>query len=92
MIIGGVTWGGANPGDFLPLGTHFMAFVPNGRAENPYTKDNWEGKGVKPDVDVDPAKAINRAHRLAVAEQLKTVQGPAKQGLENLLKRLEAEG
>lgn len=91
-IIGGVTWGGANPGDFLPLGSHFMAFVPNGRAENPYTKDNWEGKGVKPDVEVDPAKAINRAHRLAVAEQLKTVQGPAKQGLENLLKRLEAEG
>jgi hypothetical protein len=91
-VIGGVTWGGANPGAFVPLGSHFMAFVPNGRAENPYTKDNWEGKGVKPDVEVDPAKAINRAHRLAISEQLKTVQGPPKQGLENLLKRLEAEG
>lgn len=34
-IIGESTWGGANPGDFIPIDQHFVIFVPDGAAVNP---------------------------------------------------------
>ncbi len=66
MIIGTSTWGGANPGDVVRLGDHFACFIPVGRAENPYTKTNWEGIGVQPDLKVDADKALGEAHGLAL--------------------------
>ncbi len=65
-IVGGTTWGGANPGDFLPIDRHFAVFVPTGAAVNPISKTNWEGVGVTPDVAVDPAIALETARRLAL--------------------------
>lgn len=66
-IIGEVTGGGANPGEGIRLGPHFTAFIPTGRAVNPITGTNWEGVGVKPDIEVPSdqalAVALARANR-----------------------------
>jgi hypothetical protein len=60
-VIGEVTGGGANPTGPVPLGNGLMAMVPFGRAENPITKTNWEGRGVQPDVPVPAADAFKTA-------------------------------
>lgn len=69
-IVGKPTGGGANPNAAYDLGQGFTAFVPNGAAQNPFTGTNWEGVGVKPDVDVDPSKSLDAAHRLALQAAL----------------------
>lgn len=69
-ILGENTWGGANPGGVVRLNDHFSVFVPSGRAINPYTKTNWEGTGVDPDIRVDPKEALSAAHKLAVEKLL----------------------
>jgi len=70
ILVGTSTWGGANPGGMVRLDDHFGAFIPMGRAINPYTHTNWEGTGVEPDVHVDADKALDTAHRLAVEKLL----------------------
>ncbi|HKS28084.1 MAG TPA: S41 family peptidase [Pyrinomonadaceae bacterium] len=65
-IVGEVTGGGANPNTFVRIGNHFMLSVPIGRAINPITKTNWEGVGVKPDVEVSQEQALKTAHSLAL--------------------------
>ncbi|MGE0353706.1 MAG: S41 family peptidase [Gemmatimonadales bacterium] len=62
-LIGEVTAGGANPGGTVRLDNHFEAFIPTGRAVNPITGTNWEGVGVKPDVAVPAAEALEAAVR-----------------------------
>jgi hypothetical protein len=64
-IVGETTGGGANPGRGVPLPYELTLFVPTGRAINPITKTNWEGVGVKPDVAVPAADALEVALRLA---------------------------
>jgi C-terminal processing protease CtpA/Prc len=57
-IVGETTGGGANPGGGNRLSEHFFAFIPTGRAVNPYTKTNWEGTGVEPDVKTSADAAL----------------------------------
>ncbi|HEY3675468.1 MAG TPA: S41 family peptidase [Candidatus Tumulicola sp.] len=66
MLIGATTGGGANPGDFVRLSDHFSIFVPYGYARNPYTKTNWEGVGVVPDVPTSGADALLDAYKRAL--------------------------
>jgi Peptidase family S41/N-terminal domain of Peptidase_S41 in eukaryotic IRBP len=66
VIVGGVTGGAGNPGDFVELGHGFSVFVPEGYVHNAVTGGNWEGVGVKPDVDVPPNQALIVAERMAV--------------------------
>ncbi|HEY1428730.1 MAG TPA: S41 family peptidase [Candidatus Tumulicola sp.] len=66
LLIGATTGGGANPGDFVRLSDHFSIFVPFGYARNPYTKTNWEGVGVAPDVATTPAAALLEGYRRAL--------------------------
>lgn len=63
-IVGEVTLGGANPGDVFDLGDGFSIFIPKGRAVNPITHSNWEGVGVKPDIEVPSGNALITAQRL----------------------------
>jgi hypothetical protein len=65
-IVGEATGGGAHPGGGRPLGDGFGAFVPTGRAINPYSKKNWEGDGVQPDVPVPADQALAQAKVLAL--------------------------
>ncbi|MDQ3245779.1 MAG: S41 family peptidase, partial [Pseudomonadota bacterium] len=84
-VVGEPTWGGANPGDFLPIDQHFAIFVPTGAAVNPISKTNWEGVGVKPDVPVVGAAALDTAHRLAVQKLLTSAKGERAQELQRAL-------
>lgn len=68
-LVGQITGGGANPtsspmGD--NLGHGFSAVIPTGYVENPVTKSNWEGAGVKPDVEVPAGQALDKAWALAI--------------------------
>ena len=75
-IIGETTGGGANPGGEQQITDHFSAFIPTGRAINPITKTNWEGTGIKPDVDVTAEKAFKIAHMTAMKKVLEKVTDP----------------
>jgi hypothetical protein len=75
-IVGETTGGGAHPGKGHRINDHFMMFVPTGRAINPVTKTNWEGTGVKPDVEVPAEKALETAHSKA-REKLQDREGKA---------------
>jgi opacity protein-like surface antigen len=87
IVVGSATWGGANPGGIFPIDDHFAMFVPTGAAVNPVSKTNWEGSGVKPDVAVDPAIALETARRLALEKLVLTA--PAERAAE-LRKLLQA--
>ena len=73
-IIGEVTGGGANPGGMFPAGNGLAVFIPTGRAINPITKTNWEGVGVKPNIEVPADDALNKALENAVPEAEKYKQ------------------
>jgi hypothetical protein len=62
-LVGETTGGGANPGQSVPIGHGVMAFIPTGRAESPVTGSNWEGRGVRPDLEVPDADALAAALR-----------------------------
>ncbi|HUO85720.1 MAG TPA: S41 family peptidase [Thermoanaerobaculia bacterium] len=66
VVVGEVTAGGGQPGREVRITEHFAAFMPTGRAVNPITNTNWEGKGIQPDVAVDEEEATATAHRLAL--------------------------
>jgi len=76
-IIGETTGGGAHPGSVMPVVDRFTMFVPTGKAINPITKTNWEGTGVKPDIEVKAADALHTAQVKALEDLAATAKGPA---------------
>jgi C-terminal processing protease CtpA/Prc len=89
-IVGETTGGGAHPGGMRRLGDHFTAFIPVGRAINPITKTNWEGTGVKPDIEVKADDARKTAHVDAVKKLLAAATREAdKTRLQEALGRVE---
>ncbi len=67
VIVGEMTGGGANPvGAPLTLDEHFAVIIPNARIISPVTKGNWEGTGVKPDIEVSADLALKTAHLSAL--------------------------
>lgn len=65
-IIGAPTKGGANPWRYVDLGDGFRAAVPNAKAVNPITKTNWEGVGVKPDIESNCKESFDKAYQMAL--------------------------
>lgn len=65
IVVGETTGGGANPGGRFPVSAGYSVFVPTGKAINPVTDTNWEGVGVKPDVEIDSDLALDKALELA---------------------------
>lgn len=64
-LVGARTGGGAHAGTYHRLDDHFGMGITEVRAINPFSKDNWEGRGVEPDVEITPADALAAAVRLA---------------------------
>ncbi|MFN3651871.1 MAG: S41 family peptidase [Armatimonadota bacterium] len=90
VVVGETTGGGANPGGDRRADDHFTVWVPVGRAINPISKTNWEGVGVKPDVEVPVAAALHRAHTLALRKVVEAMEaGPRKEWTQNLLAEVE---
>jgi hypothetical protein len=91
LIVGESTWGGANPGSVARLNDHFSAFIPHGRAINPYTKTNWEGTGVEPDIKVPADDSLKTALGLAIRRLQDKATAPFdKDRLSGALKEVEA--
>ncbi|HEX8474672.1 MAG TPA: S41 family peptidase [Pyrinomonadaceae bacterium] len=91
-IIGETTGGGAHPGGGFRINENFGMFVPTGRAINPITKTNWEGTGVKPDIDVPAEQALKTAHLMAVQKAIdKTTDEQLKTNLKRLADSLQKE-
>ena len=63
-IIGEVTRGGAHPVGSYRVNSHIEIFIPVGRAINPITQTNWEGVGVKPDIEVPAKDALDVAKQI----------------------------
>lgn len=70
-LVGQTTGGGANAGDRFSLGHGLVVNIPTARAINPITKANWEGVGVKPDIEVPAAQAQQTAY-VAILRTLAT--------------------
>lgn len=66
IVVGERTRGGANPGEWQMIGTHFGVFVPTAYNEAADTHTSWEGVGIAPDVAVPQAGAKGVAHRAAL--------------------------
>jgi hypothetical protein len=89
--VGETTGGGANPGGGVILSRNFGVFMPTGRAINPITKDNWEGKGNVPEIPTSAADALRTAHIKALEELLAKEKDPdVKRGLQMALMELQA--
>ena len=91
-IVGETTGGGAHPAGSVRVGTHFRAFIPEGRAINPISKTNWEGTGVEPDIRSPKEHALKIAYLLALtksAENLKNAN--VKQGVKELIDQTQKE-
>jgi hypothetical protein len=61
-VIGEATGGGSNPIGWYSLGNDIAVAIPNSRMINFVTKTNWEHVGVKPDIAVPAAQALQTAH------------------------------
>jgi hypothetical protein len=89
-IVGETTKGGAHPVDVMIVKGSILTQISIGNSVNPITNSNWEGVGVKPDVEVSAEKALETAHLLALKNLLeKATDDALKQKLRSLIKRME---
>ena len=65
-IVGGTTAGAGHNNATLDIGEGFAASVSFTRVVDPKTGAEWERVGVSPDVPVEPARALDVAHALAL--------------------------
>jgi C-terminal processing protease CtpA/Prc len=64
-LVGETTGGGAHAGVFHRIDDHFGVGIPETAVINPFSKVDWEGVGVAPDVKVKAADALETAEKLA---------------------------
>ena len=91
-VVGERTGGGANPGVLYRFLNDYWVYVSEGRAVNPTTKTNWEGTGVKPDVEVPAEQALTVARLMALKKSLPTLRDARmRQGVQEEINQLEKE-
>ncbi|HEX5418597.1 MAG TPA: S41 family peptidase [Gammaproteobacteria bacterium] len=73
-VVGETTGGGAHLVRGEWINEQFTIGVPFASAVNPVTKTNWEGTGVKPDVEVPADEALDKARGLIAARQAEPQQ------------------
>jgi hypothetical protein len=64
-LVGETTRGSVHAGVFHRIDDHFGMGIPETRAINPFSKTDWEGTGLEPDVKVKAADALETAEKLA---------------------------
>jgi C-terminal processing protease CtpA/Prc len=75
-LVGETTLGAANPASRFGVGHGIVVAIPVGRSINPITKTSWEHVGVKPDIAVPAAQALQAAH-VAILRTLVSSAGDA---------------
>jgi hypothetical protein len=79
-LVGAKTAGAANNNKLLPIAPNFILSISYGRPEHVLSHSNWEGVGVHPDVEADPAQALDVAQALAL-KRLAELPGVASEAL-----------
>jgi hypothetical protein len=88
-VIGETTRGGAHPGETKPVNERFLVWIPLARAINPISKTNWEGVGVKPDIETTKEQALKTAHIEALKKAIeKEKRNNIKEGLKGFLEEI----
>ena len=67
-LVGQRTPGAADHITPVNISRHVRAFVPEARVRDAVTGTNWEGTGVVPDIECEPADALELAQQAARAE------------------------
>lgn len=67
-LIGATTAGAANNNALLPVAPYFILSVSVGRPVHAVSQTNWEGVGIRPDVEVAPSQALAMAAARALAK------------------------
>jgi hypothetical protein len=88
-LVGLKTGGGAHPGSPFRLHPHFEAFIPIGRAINPVKNDNWEGRGVIPDIPVPQENALDTAYKMVLKSVIEDMGGSSSRPTNQLLKEAQ---
>jgi hypothetical protein len=70
IVVGESSMGGAHPVDRVTVKDKFIVNIPYAFSKNPITQDNFEGKGVKPDVEIISENALSKAHSLALEKRI----------------------
>jgi hypothetical protein len=70
IVVGEISMGGAHPVDKVTVKDKFIVNIPYAFSKNPITQDNFEGKGVKPDVEIISENALSKAHSLALEKRI----------------------
>jgi hypothetical protein len=65
-LVGARTVGPANNNKLLPIAPNFILSISYGRPGHVISHTNWEGVGVKPDVETSPLQALDIAQSLAL--------------------------
>ena len=65
-VIGETTGGGAHPTRTMIVQKDYILRVPYARSINPFSKTNWEGTGVTPDIACPASEAFDKAYALAI--------------------------
>ena len=68
-VVGEITGGGAHPTKPFSVGQGFVVEIPFAYSINPFSKTDWEGTGVIPDVNVDASQALLKAQELIFRER-----------------------
>ena len=70
-LVGETTRGSAHSGVWHRIDDHFGMGIPEVKPINPYSKTDWEGTGVEPDVKVKAVDALATAENLAQSRPAK---------------------
>ena len=90
IIIGEKTKGGAHPIDVLIVTGDILMQIPICESYNPITKTNWEGVGVKPDIEASSETAFRKAHVIALKKLIEnTTDNVFKEQLSSIIIELE---
>jgi C-terminal processing protease CtpA/Prc len=71
ILVGETTGGAAHSGVFYRIDDHFGIGIPETKPINPFSETDWAETGVKPDVMVNAADALETAVKLAESKQQK---------------------
>jgi len=89
-LVGETTAGLANPVDRFDVGHGIVVAIPVARSTNPVTKTSWEHVGVKPDIAVPAAQALQKAHAAILRNLVASARGDSERTkLQRLLAMVE---
>ncbi|WP_296944038.1 S41 family peptidase [uncultured Massilia sp.] len=89
-LVGETTGGGSNPVGWFGVGHGIVVAIPVSRTTNAVTGTNWEHVGVKPDVAVPAAQALQTAYAAILRTQVAAARDDAERAkLQRLLAMVE---